>query len=201
GRIEAELANSRRERRRLQAEQRGGAVRTGNLPFRESKRGDDVFSLRPLALGFGLYERRTFARGAGLGRSSPFRNGQTERDASPASENQRALEDVLKLAHVARPVVGLKPRDIRLRDANVRAALTARPRKEMLHEQRNVLRPLAQRHGSDRKDAEPVIQVFAKASFLDLGAQIAICRRDDPHVDLSRSLLADALERAILNHA
>src|SRR5690606_11853812 len=102
---------------------------------------------------------------------------------------------------VSRPVVRLKPRDVRLRDAYGRPAFAARAGQEMLHEQRNVLRPLAQRHGLDREHAEPEVEILAEAALLDLAAQIAVRRGDDPHVDLARLLLADALERAFLDHA
>src|SRR5690606_26495157 len=71
----------------------------------------------------------------------------------------------------------------------------------MLHEQRNILRAIAQRHRANREHAEPEEQIFAETALPDLVLQIAIRRRDDPHVDVPRLLLADALERAFLEHA
>src|SRR5690606_35942553 len=88
-----------------------------------------------------------------------------------------------------------------LRDADRRTAFAARAGQEMLHEERDVLRPLAQRHGLDREHAEPEVEILAEAALLDLAAQVAVRRGDDPHVDLARLLLADALERAFLDHA
>jgi len=58
----------------------------------------------------------------------------------------------------------------------------------------------ARRHG-DRKDIQPVPQIFPESAFGDLLLQIAIGGGDDADIDFDRAGAAHALELAILDHA
>ena len=73
---------------------------------------------------------------------------------------------------------------------------------EVLDEQRDVLRPLAQRRQRDRDDVEPVVQVLPEPAVRDELPQVAVGRGDDAHVDLDRlRVRPSALELALLQHA
>ena len=140
---------------------------------------------------------------------------------SSGRERHRALDGVLELADVARPVIRHQPAHAFLRDGQRRArssagglaavsgtvavaagvALLLELAEEVLHEQRHVLLPLAQRRQLHRDHVQPVEQILAELSFGDEPAQVAVGRGDDADVDLDRVRIADALELALLQHA
>ena len=65
----------------------------------------------------------------------------------------------------------------------------------------DVVLSLAQRRDLDEEDAQPVVEVLAKAARRDLAGEIAIGGRDEPYVDVARAVLSDALVLAFLNGA
>ena len=71
----------------------------------------------------------------------------------------------------------------------------------MLHEHAHVAASLAQRRQLDDDDREPVVQIEAEATAVHLGAEIAVRRRDDAHVDRDVVLAADAPDAPPLEHA
>src|SRR5262249_1938578 len=72
---------------------------------------------------------------------------------------------------------------------------------EMLDERADVAGTLAQRRHDDREHAQAEVEVLAEASGRDLGREIAIGRRHDPHVHPTRARAADALDLALLQDA
>ena len=60
---------------------------------------------------------------------------------------------------------------------------------------------LAQRRHGDAHDVEAEAQVGAEPPGVDLVSQAPVGRRDDPHVDPPRKVLADAPHFALLQHA
>ena len=70
-----------------------------------------------------------------------------------------------------------------------------------MHQQRDVLRPLAQRRKQDREDAEAIVQVFAERLLADGLEQVAVGRRDDADIDFDRGRPANPLELAFLQDA
>ena len=83
-----------------------------------------------------------------------------------------ALDRIFQLADVARIIVMAENIDRfridLLRFAAGRARLLLQ---KMIHEQRNVLQPLAQRRNLDRDDRQPVIKILAERAVLDLRLQ------------------------------
>ncbi len=118
------------------------------------------------------------------------------------AEQDRPLEHVLELADVAGPRMRLERRDRVVGDAD---DLLLQPLVELLddvlHEQRDVADPLAQRRDLQRHHVEPVVEVVAEVAALDLGLEVAVGRGHEPHVDLERLDAADALELALLDRA
>ena len=72
---------------------------------------------------------------------------------------------------------------------------------KIIHQQRNVVAPVAQRRDVDAHDVEPVKQILAELFRGDGGFERLVGRGDDAHVHLDRLVAADALERAGLQHA
>ena len=79
--------------------------------------------------------------------------------------------------------------------------VAAEPLDEVARENRNVLRPFAQRRNRDRKHRQAEIQVFAELPRRHAGAQRLVRGGDDPHVDVQRLRSADALESALFERA
>src|SRR5690606_38715336 len=128
--------------------------------------------------------------------------GQRHALGGRLAEQQAALDDVLQLAHVARPVVTVEAvegieRQGRLRQAHVRSQC----RHEVPHQQRQVLDPFTQRRYSHADDVEPVEQVLAEQPLLDALFKVAIGGRDDPHVDRRLAVGPDLADGPGLEHA
>src|SRR5260370_12676259 len=71
----------------------------------------------------------------------------------------------------------------------------------MLHEERNVFRPIFERRELNRYHAETIIQVFAKLSCPDQRTQILVCRCNDPNIDRNESVRAHASHLMFLQNA
>ena len=71
---------------------------------------------------------------------------------------------------------------------------------EVLHEQRDVLLPLAQRRQLHRDHVQPVVQVLAELAVCDHPSEVAVGGGDHAHVHLDRVRVADPLELALLQH-
>ena len=72
---------------------------------------------------------------------------------------------------------------------------------EVVHQQRDVLRPLAERRHGDREDVQAVPQVGPEAARVHLIVEFPVGGRDQAHVGLQRHVAPDALELAVLNGA
>src|SRR5215212_945216 len=115
------------------------------------------------------------------------------------ADDDGALDYVLKLAHVAGPVVGREHVDGGRGDSlDVFAVLAPVLLKEVVGEQEHVRLTLAQRRHEDREDVEAVVQVRAEAPALYLFFEVFVRRRDEPHVDLQSLRAAEPLELSLL---
>jgi hypothetical protein len=117
----------------------------------------------------------------------------------PAEQDVRALDEIAKLADIARPIMFLEA--IKRRHREGRPEAIAQDRLEMFDEERDIFHSFGERRCLDRKDAEPKQQVLAKAVSGDRLSEILVGRRDDPDVDAHRSGSADSSNEAILEDA
>ena len=119
-----------------------------------------------------------------------------------ACANQPALDDILQLANVARPVVALERLDVASRDFPWRQVqpLTENSN-EVCRQQADIRRPFAKRQHLDREDAKAIKEVLAEAAGARLGFQIAIRGRNNAHVDTPRRVISDTFEFPLLQHA
>jgi len=124
------------------------------------------------------------------------------RDDASGRQHDRALNRVLELPDVARPVAGQEPlhrvvADLGRRRPRRRAVLV----EEVRHEGRDVLAALAQRRQGDADDVQPVVQVLPEPAAGDVGFEVAVRRRQHARVGRDRHRAADALELAELQGA
>jgi hypothetical protein len=131
-----------------------------------------------------------------------FELGERHVQHRPAREDHGALQKILELANVARPL----PRDQSIHrfrrdgfDGLAHAAGVARDK--MAHQDGNVGGAVAQRRRKDRKNLEAVKEVAAEFLFRDHFGQIAIGGGDEAHVDGDGPRAAQALDLALLQSA
>ncbi len=69
---------------------------------------------------------------------------------------------------------------------------------EVVHQQRDVVDPLAERRNADREDVQAVEQVLAEAARRGQRFQVLVGRGDEPHVGVDRGVAAHAFELSFL---
>jgi len=86
------------------------------------------------------------------------------------------------------PGLGRYPRKAwwRVLSRRTPAGVGAELLEEVLHEQRDVLSPLAERRQLHRDHVQAVEQVFSEPPCRDFILKVHVCRRDNPHVDSNR---------------
>jgi hypothetical protein len=72
---------------------------------------------------------------------------------------------------------------------------------KVLGQRNDVAGALAEGRGGERKDAQPVIEVFAKLAGCNVLTQIAVGRGDHAHIERDLRAAADALDFAFLQNA
>ncbi len=127
-------------------------------------------------------------------------------DGLAVGEAHGALDDVVELADVSRPVVvhhAIERRAADLFDAALAVAglVEAAGLEELLDEQGRVFFSIAERREDHAHDAQAVEEVFAEATLADLFGEVPIGGGDDADVDLDGLGATDALHLALLEHA
>src|SRR6267378_1045896 len=206
GAANAELLDAASERVRVQAEDAGRPAHALDNPPRLFECGAHVAC-------FDVLEDGVEAAAAWLGRWRRSRG--LVADALAGSEqigpdlerrsrrqNDRTLDNVLQLAHVAGPRVADEQVHRLGRDAFGRLAESpGEATDEERHELGDLLDALAQRRRTDREDAQPVEEVVAKPAAPHRVLEIAIGGRDDTDVGARGRAGADGLEFPLLQHA
>ena len=125
-----------------------------------------------------------------------------EVDDGALHQGHRPLDDVLELADVARPRVGLEGDEgLRGDAADGLLELVGILPDEVLHEQRDVPPPVPERGHRDRHHVQPIVEVLAESLLAHGLLEILVSRGDDPHVHLEALRSADPLELPLLEHA
>ena len=192
--VDPEAADARLQRARRHTERlRRAAVAIDTA----AARLEGLFDLLTLVGGTGA--RRTYRPGRG-GEARKLEVGEAEQ--APASEDHRALDDVLQLADVSGPAIPAEHGHRRLVDPLDRLADLARVlARPVLGKERDVLGPLPQRRHPDREHVEPEEQVRAEPAFADRFLQVPVGGCHDAGVRPQRLMAAHALELALLQHA
>ena len=113
-------------------------------------------------------------------------------------EQERALHDVLELAHVAGPRVRLELRKRGRRHGRRRERTGC---DEARRQRGDVAGALAQRRDAQRKDTEAVVEILTERAFAHGLLEIAIARGEHAHVERHGLARAERLDLALLQHA
>src|SRR5882724_4741269 len=173
--LNSESGNHRVQRLARDAEFRCGAVRPGNAAaaFRESG-----FNELALATGFNLVNSRQGDFGQGNGGASLLLHpGGVDRKRVAVAEQHCPLDDVLQLANISRPVIGLEQfQRIPFDTPNFFAGFLCVALDEILDQKRNVVRAIAQRGKMNRENIQAIKKILAERAGCNRGLQIAIGR-------------------------
>src|SRR5579863_5405101 len=125
----------------------------------------------------------------------------TAQYASGCSDDA-ALDDVLQLPDIARPVIPRQSHhDVLGNRLDGFALLPGKRFDEVFHEKGNIVEPFAQRRQRDGKDVQPVKEIGPELPFLDQTSQVLVSRGDDTHINLDRMTTARPLELPLLKSA
>src|SRR5688572_19787581 len=196
GAADTELSHTRLERCPLHAEPSGSASRSADHPsgFRQS--AYDVLSLCMLQ----SYQMAGSGASAWLRTLPQLREWQLKLHA--AREDHRALDKIFQLAHVAGPVVFRQSGHRFGRNRIDRLLHASRIfLREVAHQHRNILAPLAQRRNRHRKDVEPIIEIRAELTGCDSLREIDVGSGNKAHVDPSGSRAPQTFEFLLLKDA
>ena len=120
----------------------------------------------------------------------------------PLAQDEGVLEDVLELPHVAGEVVRHQQAEDFGVDAADRLPLDAiEPGDEVIHEQRDVLPPLAQRRDLDPHHVDAVVEVGPEGPFLDAPLEVAVGGGDHADVRAQGSRATDDVVGPVLQDA
>src|SRR5262249_10687292 len=115
------------------------------------------------------------------------------------AQDHGSLDDVLQLADVPRPIVGLQQVERLLVDGPERlAGLSAVALNEVFDQHQDVFPPLSERRHLDREYIEPIEQVRAEAPICHRRFQVTIRGGDDADVDVDRLPSPPPLESPLL---
>ncbi len=158
--------------------------------------------------------RRTAGRhecrgGGGEPRAQPAARGlpQLKRqighgERGSVGHHDGALDHVLELANIARPVIRHQRLDrVRIKVGDQLSDAIRVDVQEIQGQLEDVLAPIAQGRCVKTDHVEPVVQVFAKPAGPDQGLEVLMGRRQDPDIDGDGLRAADALKRHFLQDA
>src|SRR5262249_20004809 len=122
-------------------------------------------------------------------------------DHRAGGREHQLLDQVLQLADVAGPFVAGPDRLRRAGPGLLWPALLPQLAGHLLYQEGQVLDALAQGRQLDRDDVQAIEEVLAEPARVDRAGQVDVRRRQDAHVGPQRLGPADALIRAVLEHA
>src|ERR1700722_7122805 len=118
------------------------------------------------------------------------------------AQDHATLDYVLQFADVARPVVGLEKIQRSLfYMANPFSGSLGISFNQILHQERNVVLPLAQSRYTDGENVKPVEEILAERARRDSSLQVAVCGRKHSHINRDRLAASDPLEFSLLEYS
>lgn len=104
-------------------------------------------------------------------------------DYRPGGKGAGPLQAILQLSYIPRPVISEQSFHGVVAQSPLVAPRSGEPFEEIAGKQRNVLSPVAQRRNLQAQHIEPEIKIAAKSALRHGLLEIAIGRRQNPHVD------------------
>src|ERR1051326_392037 len=139
---------------------------------------------------------------AALARAEELVGEAVDRQRIAAGHDERAVDHVAQLAHVAVPLVLLQRLDeVGVDVLHLLLFRLVQLLQEEMGEERDILEALAQRRDLAGEDGEAVVEVLAHLPVLNGLLRIAVRRGDDARIDVDLLVAADAPELALLEHA
>src|ERR1051326_5980000 len=139
---------------------------------------------------------------AALARAEELVGEAVDRQRISARHDERAVDHVAQLAHVAVPLVRLQgPDEFGLDVLDLLVFVLIELLQEEMREKRAVLEALAQRRHFDGKDVQAIVEVLAHLAVRDRLLRIAVGCCDDARVDVDLFVAADAAELSFFEHA
>src|SRR5678816_107037 len=115
-----------------------------------------------LARGYG---RRDETAAAGGALAANFRRQIAQQDRVPFGDHERSANNVLELAHIARPMILFQSfNDTSRRGFGIALLIFGELVQKIIDQQRNIFTPLAQWRNVNSHDIQPVKEVLAKVS-------------------------------------
>src|SRR5262249_52955551 len=138
-----------------------------------------------------------------LGLSRRYREPQiTGTELGSIGHDDRALDVILELAHVARPGIVLDRVERILLETEQGASLLAAERMhERVREQRRVSGPLAEGRDSDHDFTQTIVEILPEPAVRDQLLQVLMSSAHDAHIDRNLFPPPDALDHAFLKEA
>src|SRR5215831_5639087 len=158
-------------------------------------------------LALALLERGAEGQQHGISLLSPLRRGDAQREEDGSDEllvatHHRPLDDVAQLTDVAGPRMVAEAHHGRLVDPlDLPSVLLVELCDEGLHEERDVLGPLAQRRERDGEHVDPIVQILPEGLVTHSLGGVAVGRGHDPNVNLDLRLAPDPANHAVLENA
>ncbi len=117
-------------------------------------------------------------------------------------QHNRTVNGMFQLADVARPAI---VEQMAARAGTQHHAGQPQPQSALLakiaRQQHHIIAALAQRRHKERENAQAMEQIGAKTPRQHLFTQVTVGRRQHPHIHAQATIVADALNIAILQHA
>src|SRR5215467_551336 len=138
---------------------------------------------------------------------APLCRGDAQREEDWGDEllvaaHHRPLDDVAELADVAGPrVIAEAHQGRRVHPLDLPSVLLVELGDEGLHEERDVLGPLAQRRERDGQHIDPIVQILPEGLVTHSLGGVAVGRGHDPNVNLDLRLAPDPANHAVLENA
>ena len=123
-------------------------------------------------------------------------------DRVAVGEDDRALQAIPQLTHVAWPGIG--PQFVERRGRRQQLLLVeiaAEPLHEVVRQGCHVACAFAQRRNDDRKDRKPEVEILTKLALRHPGLQVTIGGRHDANIDAQRTGAARSFELLLLERA
>jgi len=121
------------------------------------------------------------------------------RSGAVTAGHDGALDGILQLTHIPRPVVVQKHLQGSLGNVgHLFAQLVRDPFHKVRGQQRDVLTPVPQRGDADLDHVQTIVKIVAEPALLHQLGQVLVGGRDHAHVDAHLVASADAVEAALL---
>ena len=111
------------------------------------------------------------------------------------------FDDIVELAYVSRPVVVVKDgKRCRVDSPNAAPAFLFGPLQKNQENRLDIFEPFTQRWNAQLVDIQPIVEIEAETTGLDVGEQIFIRGGEDADVDLVAACVSQGIDSMVFQH-